>query len=62
LESFQKRDRDRKKIEKRTVKEARRKDRAERRRNEPIGVSGVDSGVDPAVVPLDPLPPSTPAS
>jgi len=58
LESFQKRDRDRKKIEKRTVKEARRKERAERRRNEPNAPS-IDV---PVVVPVDPLPLSTPAS
>jgi hypothetical protein len=57
LESFQKRDRDRKKIQKRNVKEARRRERAERRRN-PDGSSPPSVGFgDPTVVPVDPANP-----
>ncbi len=36
MESFQKRERDRRKVERRHVKEARRKERAERRRGAPV--------------------------
>jgi len=44
MESFQKRDRNRKKIERRNAKEVRRKERAERRREGPIPVPDANGG------------------
>ena len=44
MESFQKRDRNRKKIERRNAKEVRRKERAERRREGPIPALDANGG------------------
>jgi len=55
MESFQKRDRDRKKIQKRNEKAARRKERAERKRGDGVPEPGLGSDEVPASAPPSPL-------